>query len=110
MTIAATSAFVGDTSRAARVFTQAWQQSLLKPFDMMREIPAQDFGCFLTDYGSLLQTAMLGFTGLRVREGAWNKYPTRLPNGWSRIEIDRIWVRGEPRRLVASSGVSAKLS
>ena len=108
--IAATAAFVGDTSRAGRVFTQAWQQSLLKPFDMMREVPPQDFGCFLTDYGSLLQTAMLGFTGLRVREGAWNKYPARLPDGWSRIEIDRIWVHGEPRRVVASNGIPAKLS
>jgi trehalose/maltose hydrolase-like predicted phosphorylase len=107
---AATSAFLGNTSRASQIFRQAWKQSWLEPYGMMREIPSQTFGCFLTDYGSLLQTAMIGFTGLRITEGAWNKYPAMLPDGWSRIEIDRIWVRGEPRRLVASHGAPAKLS
>lgn len=77
---------------------------------MIREAPSQDYGCFLTNFGSLLQTTMLGFTGLRIRHGDWRAYPATLPDGWSRIEIDRLWVRGQPRRLVAENGRPAQLS
>jgi hypothetical protein len=52
---------------------------------------------------------MLGFTGIRVNEGDWRKYPASLPTGWSRIEIDRFWVRGEPKHLLAVDGAPAKL-
>jgi hypothetical protein len=52
---------------------------------------------------------MFGFTGIRVTEGDWQKYPASLPAGWNRIEIDRIWVRGEPKRLIAADGEHAKL-
>jgi hypothetical protein len=76
---------------------------------MIREVPSQDYGCFLTNFGSLLQTAMLGFTGLRVNEGNWAKFPASLPVGWGGIEIDRIFVRGEAKRLVATDGAPAKL-
>ena len=47
---------------------------------------------------------MLGFTGLRIRTGDWRAYPATLPEGWSRIEIDRLWVRGKPQRLTAENG------
>ncbi len=107
--VAATAAFLGNNARAAQLFKEAWKQSWLEPFAMIQEIPTQQYGCFLTNFGSFLQTAMLGFTGLRVREGEWSKYPATMPSGWSKIEIDRIWVKGEPRRLVASNGTPAKL-
>lgn len=81
----------------------------LEPFGALRKAPFQDYGCFLTTFGSLLQTAMLGFTGIRVNEGDWRKYPASLPTGWSRIEMDRIWVKGEPKRLIAIDGSPAKL-
>ncbi len=76
---------------------------------MIRETPFQDYGCFLTDYGSLLQTAMFGFTGLRISEGDWQKYPASLPEGWSRIEVDRIFVKGEEKKLIATDGAPAQL-
>jgi hypothetical protein len=107
--LAATAAFLGEKRRAAELFDESWKSSRLEPFAMIREVPSQDYGCFLTDFGSLLQTTMLGFTGLRVNEGDWRKYPASLPIGWSRIEIDRVWVRGEPRRLIAVDGAPAKL-
>jgi hypothetical protein len=108
--VAATAAFLGESSRAAQLFEKSWKDSWLDPFAMTRELPTQNYGCFLTNYGSFLQTAMLGFTGLRVCEGNWNKYPARLPTGWSKIEIDQLWVKGEPRRLVATNGAPSKLS
>jgi trehalose/maltose hydrolase-like predicted phosphorylase len=107
--ISATAAFLGETRRALELFHQSWRKVWLDPFGMIREGPLQDYGCFLTNYGSLLQTVMLAFTGLRISEGDWRKYPASLPAGWSRIEIDRIFVRGEAKKLIATDGVPAKL-
>jgi hypothetical protein len=107
--VAATAAFLGDKQRAAEIFEQSWKLSWLEPFGMIREVPSQDYGCFLTNFGSLLQTVMLGFTGIRINEGDWRKYPATMPAGWSRIEVDRISVRGEPKRLIAVDGAPAKL-
>ena len=76
---------------------------------MIREAPNQDYGCFLTNFGSLLQTTLLGFTGLRIRQGNWQVYPASLPQGWSRIEVGRIWVRGDAKRLIAEHGKPAQL-
>ena len=53
---------------------------------------------------------MLGFTGLRLSEGDWHKYPASLPEGWEKIEIGRIYVKGKPMKLVAVDGKPAELS
>jgi trehalose/maltose hydrolase-like predicted phosphorylase len=106
---AATAAFLGKATEARELFDQSWRSVWLKPFGGIQESPSQGFGCFLTDYGSLLQTTMLGFTGLRICEGNWQKYPAHLPEGWSKIEIERIYVRGESKRLVATDGKEAEL-
>jgi trehalose/maltose hydrolase-like predicted phosphorylase len=107
--ISATAAFLGDKRRALELFHQSWRSAWLEPFGMIREVPSQDYGCFLTNYGSLLQTAMFGFTGLRISEGDWRKYPATLPAGWSRIEIDRIFVRGDEKHLIATDGAPPQL-
>jgi len=107
--VAATAAFLGKKRRAAELFDESWRNVWLEPFGMIREAPSQDYGCFLTNFGSLLQTAMLGFTGLRINEGDWRKYPATMPAGWGRIEIDRIWVKGEAKRLIAVDGAPARL-
>ena len=107
---AATAAFLGDRKQARELFDQSWKNIWLKPFGMIREAPNQGYGCFLTNFGSVLQTVMLGFTGLRIRQGDWCAYPATLPEGWSRIEIERVWVRGKPQRLIAQHGKLAQLS
>ncbi|HEX2662756.1 MAG TPA: carboxypeptidase-like regulatory domain-containing protein [Candidatus Acidoferrum sp.] len=63
---------------------------------------------FLTNFGSLLQAVMFGFTGLRISENDWQKYPASLPAGWSKIEIDRVYVKGQAKRLVATDGSPAQ--
>lgn len=106
---AATAALMGDRKGARQLFDESWRKIWLEPFGMIRETPRQDYGCFLTNFGSLLQTAMLGFTGLRIRAGDWRAYPATLPEGWSRIEIDRLWVRGQPKHVIAENGRLAEL-
>lgn len=105
---AATAAFVGDKRGALELFHQSWKNVWLEPFGMIRETPSQDYGCFLTNFGSLLQTVMFGFTGLRISENDWQKYPASLPAGWSKIEIDRVYVKGQAKRLVATDGSPAQ--
>lgn len=107
--VAATAAFLGYRDTARQLFHASWQGDWIEPFGMLKEAPVETYGCFLTHCGSLLQTAMFGFTGLRVREGNWRAYPAVLPEGWSRIEIDRIWVRGEAKRLIAENGKLSRL-
>jgi len=107
---AATAAlFGGDRREAARLFRQSWENVWVKPYGMIKEAPSEDYACFLTNFGSLLQTAMLGFTGLRVTHPGWAKYPATLPEGWTRLEIDRVWMNGSPRRLLARNGEPARL-
>jgi trehalose/maltose hydrolase-like predicted phosphorylase len=106
---AATAAFFGDRSEAAKLYRKSWQNVWVEPYGMIKEAPDEDYACFLTNFGSLLQTAMLGFTGIRVTHPGWAKYPATLPEGWDRLEIDRVWVRGEAKRLVAVNGRPAQL-
>lgn len=107
--MAAAAAFLGEKQEAAQLFEASWKSSWLQTFGMMREVPSQDYGCFLTNFGSILQTVLIGFTGIRVSESDWAKYPASLPLGWSKIEVERLWMRAQPARLVATDGVPAKL-
>ena len=107
--MASTAAFLGERERAAQLFNESWQDSWLPPFGMIQEVSTEHYGCFLTDFGSILQAVLLGFTGIRVREGNWAKYPAYLPQGWSQIEVDRLWMRGQPVHMLATNGAPAKL-
>jgi protein-glucosylgalactosylhydroxylysine glucosidase len=107
--MAATAAFLGQRDLAAKLFNESWQDSWLPPFGMIQEVSTEHYGCFLTDFGSILQTVLLGFTGIRVREGNWAKYPACLPTGWTQIAVDQFWMRGHPVRMVATNGIPAKL-
>ncbi len=102
-------AFLGDRKFAATLFEQCWRPFWMPPFGMTKETTSQSYGCFVTNFGSILQTAMLGFTGLRIRDGDWAHYPASMPEGWQRIEIDHISVRGKPKRLIAVQGRKPEL-
>jgi hypothetical protein len=52
---------------------------------------------------------MFGFTGLRINEGPWNKYEAALPETWQSIEIERVYVSGERKRIVARHGAKAEV-
>jgi len=102
-------AFLGDRKRAAILFEQCWRPFWMPPFGMTKEAASQTYGCFVTNFGSILQTAMIGFTGLRINDGDWARYSASMPEGWQTTEIDRIWVRGEPKRFVAVHGRKPEL-
>ncbi len=107
--VAGGAAFFGDRKLAGQLFEQSWRPFWMPPFGMIKEGEDQTYGCFLTDFGAMLQAVMIGFTGLRIHDGDWATYAATLPEGWGSIEIDRIWVRGEPMRVIAVHGRKAQV-
>jgi len=106
--VAASAAFFGDRKRASELFRQSWEPYWVDPYGLTKE-HEKGPTCFLTNFGSLLQTVLFGFTGLRISEGDWSRHTATLPEGWTRIEVDRVWVRGVPRKLVAEHGKLPRL-
>ena len=62
-----------------------------------------------TNPGGFLTACLYGLTGIQVGPGEmreWGTRPVVLPAGWESIEVERIWVRGRPARLVARHGAA----
>jgi trehalose/maltose hydrolase-like predicted phosphorylase len=106
---AACAAFYGDREKAAELFRHAWEKYWVAPWGITKEYQPYRDGEYLMSHASLLEAAMYGFTGIRIREGDWRKYPASLPAGWEKIEIDRIWIKGKPMKLIARDGEKAQL-
>jgi trehalose/maltose hydrolase-like predicted phosphorylase len=65
---------------------------------------------FLTNPGFLLRILLLDLPRLKIGPGPveqWCEGAITLPAGWETIEAERIWVRGQPTRLVARQGAPA---
>ena len=107
--LAACAAFFGDRKKAAELFRLAWKEYTLEPYLINKEYRPRNDGNYLMNQASLLMAAMYGFTGLRISLGDWRKYEATLPEGWQRIEIDRIWIRGEAYKVVAEHGKKPEL-
>ena len=101
---AACAAMFGDRKKAASLFHLAATEYVTGPFDIAKEYRPYHDGAYITNDASLLLSAMYGFTGMRIAEGDWRKYPVSLPEGWKRIEINRIWIKGHPWHVIAEQG------
>ncbi|MGA2974732.1 MAG: hypothetical protein ABSF77_05420 [Spirochaetia bacterium] len=106
----ACAAFCGERKKSAELFVNAWKPYWTEPFGMTRECPSHSYGGFVTNYGSLLQGVLLGFTGLRIGQADPVRYAAAFPEGWERIAVDRIWLRGRPMRMSVEHGRRAVLA
>nr|WP_314435068.1 glycoside hydrolase family 65 protein [uncultured Brevundimonas sp.] len=64
-------------------------------------------GPFFANLGGMLMGLLLGLTGLVIDDGdpaGWPRRPVILPRGWTAIEVERLWIRGEAWTLVARDG------
>ena len=85
--------------------TGRFMQTLEYRKDIFPEQPPA--GPFFANLGGFLLGLILGFP--KIQPGPhhpqdWCKGPVVLPAGWRSIEIDRIWIRGQPWRLLAVQG------
>jgi len=107
--LAACAAMFGDRKKAAELIHVAATEYTLAPFSISKEYRPYQEGDYVTNQASFLMAAMYGFTGLRISSGDWRKYPVSLPEGWTRIEMQRIWIHGEAFHLIAEQGKPALL-
>jgi hypothetical protein len=106
---AVSAAMFGNRTDAADLFRNSWAPYWLEPFGMVKEVPQGLDGCFVTTFGSMLRSVLLGFTGLRINQGDWRRLSASLPAGWNSVEVDRLWVKRVPTRLRAVHGRPAEL-
>jgi protein-glucosylgalactosylhydroxylysine glucosidase len=107
--IAVCAAMFGEREKAASLFTYAATRYVTSPFLLSSEYHGFLDGNYLMNQASLLMAAMYGFTGVRISDAAWNKRPASLPAGWTRIEIQRLWIHGKAYHLLAEEGKPAIL-
>jgi len=90
---------LGRHQQAYELF-KGWDGFFLPPFEVMREVLANDKGIvFLTAIGGFLQNFLYGFAGIRLREDGPEVQPA-LPDQLPRIIFKRIFFGGRPYRLI----------
>jgi hypothetical protein len=70
-------------------------------------------GPFFANMGGFLMSLLFGFPSVEVGAGdpaSWTKQPALLPQGWSAIEVERLWLKGRPARLYARHGKVCELT
>jgi protein-glucosylgalactosylhydroxylysine glucosidase len=104
---------LGDRERAAELFERGYAQFILEPFHQTAEyhpdvFPEQPQAApMFANIGGFLMSCLYGLPGLRLGPGdpqSWCERPVVMPAGWDGVEVERIWVRGQPARLVARHG------
>lgn len=103
----------GDRVLALKLLDEGYAQFCCGRFLQTLEYRADRFpeqpqaGPFFANIGGFLTSLLFGFTGLTPGPDspeAWARRAVVLPQGWTAISVDRLWVRGQPMRLVARQG------
>lgn len=103
----------GDEKLALLMLEDGYGRFCTSPFAQTLEYRPDAFpeqppaGPFFANIGGFLGSLLLGFTRVVVGPGdpaAWPSGPIVLPAGWRAIEVERLWIRGEPWRLSAKAG------
>jgi hypothetical protein len=106
-------AYSGDRGLSARLMDDGYGRFCVGRFlqtleyreDVFPEQPRA--GPFFANLGGFLMGLLLGFPGLLPGPGEpenWMRRAVVLPEGWSSIEVERVWIRGRPFKLVARQG------
>lgn len=108
----------GDRDLALKLFEEGYAGFEHGRFTQILEYRPDRFpeqpraGPFFANMGGFLSGLLLGLPRLEPNEEApdtWSAAPVVLPSGWTAIEVDRLFVRGQPMRLVARHGERAIL-
>jgi trehalose/maltose hydrolase-like predicted phosphorylase len=109
---------LGDRALALKLLDEGYGQFCVGRFLQTLEYRPDRFpeqpqaGPFFANIGGYLTGLLFGFTGLNPGPGepqSWAERPAILPEGWTSIEVDRLWVRGKAMRLSARHGELAVL-
>jgi len=103
-------AYLGDREGQRKLFDRVLREKWEPVWGMGLEYTGDKSTCFVTTMAGMLQTALMGMTGIRFEPDNWTKYDACLPAGWEKIECDRIWLGGKAYSLEAVTGKKAKLT
>jgi hypothetical protein len=103
---------LGDRARSARLFEAGYAEFVEEPFrvanEFSRRFPDRPrAGPLVANVGGFLTSLLYGLPGLVLGPedpDGWCQHPVVMPELWDGIEVDRLWVRGRPARLVARHG------
>jgi trehalose/maltose hydrolase-like predicted phosphorylase len=106
---------MGERALARQFFAAGVRSHLVEPFRQFNERSVRIAGpygdatttVFLTNPAGFLLALVLGLPGLQLDSGdpqGWAKFPIVMPAGWEGIEVERLWVRGQPMRMQAMQG------
>jgi trehalose/maltose hydrolase-like predicted phosphorylase len=104
---------LGERELALEMLERGVGDYVIEPFLQMDE-----FGCtytetkprvgpYLAHAGAVVMNFLMGFPGLQLSSDApekWGRFPVALPQGWSSIEVERLWAHRRPHRMTASQG------
>ncbi|MGA0600823.1 glycoside hydrolase family 65 protein [Caulobacter sp. KR2-114] len=109
----------GDRAKALKLMEEGYAAFAHDRFTQILEYRRDRFpeqpvaGPFFANMGGFLSGLLTGFARLRIDDGdpqAWAGHDVVLPEGWSAIEVDRVFVHGRPMRLTARHGERATLT
>jgi trehalose/maltose hydrolase-like predicted phosphorylase len=106
-------AWAGDRRLAARLYEEGYAELIGPRFrQTLEQAPAKfpekpPSGPFFANIGGFLTGLLYGLPGIRLGSGppgTWAIRPVVLPAGWRSIEVERVWIREKPARIVARHG------
>jgi hypothetical protein len=111
-------AYTGDRALSAKLIEDGFgqfssgrfMQTLEYRQDVFPEQPRA--GPFFANLGGFILGLLIGFPGLQPGPydvQNWARRPITLPDGWSAIEIERIFVGGRAYKLIARNGADRAL-
>jgi trehalose/maltose hydrolase-like predicted phosphorylase len=115
--LGAWAARLGDRALSGRLFEAGYAEFVEEPFRVTNEFSRRfgdqpRAGPLLANVGGFLASCLLGLTGIVLgpeEPAAWPRRPAVMPDLWDAVEVERIWVRGRPARLVARHGSPAQI-
>ena len=107
-------AWVGRRKLAAELFDRGYARFFDDPFWAPDEYEAEDArfppaSPMLANLAAFLDSLLYGLPGIVPNAAdprTWTSRRVILPSGWKSIEVERLWVRGRPARLVARHGAN----
>jgi protein-glucosylgalactosylhydroxylysine glucosidase len=110
--VAVHAVWLGRRKLAAELFDRGYANFFDDPFWAPDEYEASDerfppASPMLANLGAFLDSLLYGLPGIAPNAADPRTWTTRrviLPSGWEAIEVERLWVRGRPARLVARHG------
>jgi hypothetical protein len=105
-------AWQDDRELSARLFEAGYAEFIDEPFWITNEFSTRfpdrpKAGPLLANAGGFLTGCLYGLPGLALSQGepeSWLRRPVAMPALWDGVEVDRLWVRGQPASLVARHG------